>query len=84
MICRVTSKVKLESGKWYQRKSLNGKGIECELLLYLDCEGISTGFYRKDGNDLKLVMAFEIPALVRRIRNSLLRLRSRRTTTFTS
>ena len=40
MICRVTSKVKLESGKWYQRKSLNGKGIECELLLYLDCEGI--------------------------------------------
>lgn len=59
MICKVTSKVKLESGKWYQRKSLNGKGIECELLLYLDCEGISTGFYRKDGNDLKLVMAFE-------------------------
>lgn len=59
MICRVTSKVKLESGKWYQRKSLNGKGIECEPLLYLDCEGISTGFYRKDGNDLKLVMSFE-------------------------
>ena len=59
MICRVTSKVKLESGKWYQRKSLNGKGFECEPLLYLDCEGISAGFYRKDGNDLKLVMAFE-------------------------
>ena len=50
MICRVTSKVKLESGKWYQRKSLNGKGIECEPLLYLDCEGISTGFYRKDSS----------------------------------
>lgn len=49
----------LESGKWYQRKSLNGKGFECELLLYLDCEGINAGFYRKDGNDLKLVMAFE-------------------------
>ena len=59
MICKVTSKVKLESGKWYQRKSLNGKGFKCEPLLYLDCEGISAGFYRKDGNDLKLVMAFE-------------------------
>ena len=31
MICKVTSKVKLESGKWYQRKSLNGKGFTVAL-----------------------------------------------------
>lgn len=42
MICRVTSKVKLESGKWYQRKSLNGKGIECEHMQRRAFSGAST------------------------------------------